>query len=82
MQKKPRVIRGGSWNNNARRARSANRNANQPGNANNNLGFRFCLSSMSNALWSQRASWTRPRVPFDWGSSRSTNLKAPGVWVG
>jgi hypothetical protein len=38
------VIRGGSWNNNARNVRAANRNANQPDNRNNNLGFR-CLSS-------------------------------------
>jgi len=54
LQKKPRVLRGGAWNNNARRARSANRNANQPDNANNNVGFRFCLSSMSKALRIQR----------------------------
>lgn len=54
IAKKPRCVRGGAWNNNARRARSANRNANTPGNADNNLGFRFCLSSMSTALRSQR----------------------------
>ena len=35
-----RVNRGGSWNNNARNCRSANRNNNSPGNRNNNLGFR------------------------------------------
>jgi hypothetical protein len=35
------VIRGGSWNNNPRNDRSANRNRNEPGNRNNNLGFRL-----------------------------------------
>jgi len=39
------VNRGGSWNNNARNCRSANRNRNTPGNRNNNLGFRLALSS-------------------------------------
>ena len=39
-----RVNRGGSWNNNARNCRSANRNRNDPDNRNNNLGFRLCLS--------------------------------------
>ena len=36
-----RVNRGGSWNNNPRNVRSANRNRNSPGNRNNNLGFRL-----------------------------------------
>jgi hypothetical protein len=35
-----RVNRGGSWNNNASNCRAANRNRNNPGNRNNNLGFR------------------------------------------
>ncbi len=35
-----RVKRGGSWNNNARNCRSANRNNNNPDNRNNNNGFR------------------------------------------
>ncbi|MBF0452797.1 MAG: SUMF1/EgtB/PvdO family nonheme iron enzyme [Candidatus Magnetomorum sp.] len=39
-----RVVRGGSWNNNARNCRSANRNRNEPGNRNNNLGFRLVFS--------------------------------------
>jgi hypothetical protein len=38
------LLRGGSWNNNARNCRSAYRNHNEPGNANNNVGFRVvCL---------------------------------------
>jgi formylglycine-generating enzyme required for sulfatase activity len=36
-----RVMRGGSWNNNGRNVRSANRNRNEPGNRNNNIGFRL-----------------------------------------
>ena len=36
-----RVVRGGSWNNNAVNARVAYRNNNVPGNRNNNLGFRL-----------------------------------------
>ena len=35
-----RVIRGGSWNSNARNVRAANRNWNDPGDRDNNLGFR------------------------------------------
>ncbi|GHV22420.1 hypothetical protein FACS189494_09230 [Spirochaetia bacterium] len=35
-----RVLRGGSWNNNAQNLRSANRNNNTPSNRNNNIGFR------------------------------------------
>jgi formylglycine-generating enzyme required for sulfatase activity len=40
------VNRGGSWNNNAKNCRAANRNNNNPDNRNNNLGFRLvCPSS-------------------------------------
>jgi hypothetical protein len=35
-----RVVRGGSWNNDARNVRAACRNHNDPANRNNNLGFR------------------------------------------
>jgi retron-type reverse transcriptase len=35
-----RVVRGGSWNNNPRNLRAANRNRNTTDNRNNNLGFR------------------------------------------
>ena len=40
-----RVIRGGSWNNEPRRVRSANRNRNDTGNRNDNLGFRLAQST-------------------------------------
>lgn len=36
-----RVIRGGSWNNDARNVRSAIRNWNHPGDRNDNLGVRL-----------------------------------------
>ena len=36
-----RVLRGGSWINNGRNCRSANRNGNTPGNRNHNIGFRL-----------------------------------------
>ncbi|MCA0235367.1 MAG: SUMF1/EgtB/PvdO family nonheme iron enzyme [Bacteroidetes bacterium] len=39
-----RVLRGGSWNNNAQNCRSVNRNNNDPSNRNNNIGFRLVLS--------------------------------------
>ncbi|MBI2376737.1 MAG: hypothetical protein HYV07_22255 [Deltaproteobacteria bacterium] len=34
------MIRGGNWNNDARDLRVGNRNRNEPGNQNENLGFR------------------------------------------
>jgi hypothetical protein len=39
-----RVLRGGSWINNGRNARSANRNRNDPANRNDNIGFRLALA--------------------------------------
>ena len=48
-----RVIRGGSWNNNAQNCRSANRNNNDPDNRNNNLGYRV-LKLNNNGLDDQR----------------------------
>ncbi|MCP4468086.1 MAG: SUMF1/EgtB/PvdO family nonheme iron enzyme [Halieaceae bacterium] len=41
----PRVLRGGSWNNNPDNARASNRNRNNPDNRNNNIGFRVVCSS-------------------------------------
>jgi hypothetical protein len=42
-----RVIRGGSWNNDARNCRSAYRNNDAPGNRNDNLGFRLLSTGLS-----------------------------------
>jgi len=36
-----RVLRGGSWDNEPRNCRMANRNGNSPRNRNNDLGFRL-----------------------------------------
>jgi len=44
-----RVIRGGSWNNNANNTRASNRNNNNPDNWNNNIGFR-CANTLSDLM--------------------------------
>jgi len=46
-QNSKRVLRGGSWINNARNLRSANRNANTPDNRNHNIGFRLAGALLS-----------------------------------
>ncbi|NUM78293.1 SUMF1/EgtB/PvdO family nonheme iron enzyme, partial [candidate division KSB1 bacterium] len=43
----PRVLRGGSWNNNPHNVRCAYRNYNEPTNRNNNIGFR-CAQDAGN----------------------------------
>jgi retron-type reverse transcriptase len=45
----PRVVRGGSWNNNSENLRSANRNRTTPDNRNNNLGFRVSSTLFAGA---------------------------------
>jgi len=62
-----------------RRTRSANRNATNPA-MQQQLGFRFCLSSMSNALRRQRSSWT-DLASVRLGQFRSTNARHP-EWPG
>lgn len=45
-----RVIRGGSWNNDAANCRTTNRNTNTPTNRNTNNGLRLALNSAGNWL--------------------------------
>lgn len=49
-----RVLRGGSWNNNGRNLRSANRNANEPDNRNHNIGFRLAGASLAGGSINQQ----------------------------
>ncbi|MCY4214333.1 MAG: hypothetical protein OXF68_11995 [Gammaproteobacteria bacterium] len=48
-------MRGGSWNNKPRNLRSANRNRNNPGNRNNNNGFRVARTLNSRSQRSHGA---------------------------
>ena len=57
-----RVKRGGSWNNNAQNCRAANRNNNDPGNRNNNLGFRPTSSRHSGCSGAPRPEGSRLRT--------------------
>jgi formylglycine-generating enzyme required for sulfatase activity len=45
-----KLMRGGSWNNNPRNCRSANRNRNEPDDNNNNVGLRVVCSVSSTLL--------------------------------
>ncbi len=49
-----RVLRGGSWNNNADNCRMANRNNNTPDNTWNNNGFRLLFALQLREGWISR----------------------------
>lgn len=65
-----RVIRGGSWNSNARNVRAANRNWNEPGNRNDNLGFRLSRAQ-SWAGWPTPDPTAVPSLPRPRGLGES-----------
>jgi len=71
------VNRGGSWNNPARNCRSANRNNNEPGNRNNNLGFRVSLARRKSEH--VRRTGQGP-VPNAMNFAAGQNRKARRVW--
>jgi len=58
----PRVVRGGSWNNNARNLRCANRNRNEPENRNRNLGFRVVFRPPNTPPGTASGRAGRPRA--------------------
>jgi len=77
-----RVVRGGSWNNEARNCRSANRNRNLPDNRDNNLGFRLLsterrLSGRVHGFGPRASGMSRPRSRA--GPAGQT-AKTHGVW--
>jgi hypothetical protein len=57
------VLRGGSWINNGRNVRSANRNRNEPANRNHNNGFRVARAH-GFAGWQMSDQTTIPTVCF------------------
>lgn len=67
-----RVIRGGSWNSNARNVRAAYRNGNHPDNRNDNLGLRLA------ALWPMAAD----QVSIASGVRAGKHPMGAGVVVG
>ena len=73
----PRVVRGGSWNNNQNNARASYRNNNNPNNRNNNIGFRVVgvVHSPPSLLWPGpgSASWTA------WAARTGQPARVPGM---
>ena len=71
-----RVLRGGSWINDGRNARSAYRNHDEPGNRNDNYGFRLALA--------RRGGGCRPMEQIPIPSCRPAGKKrtATGALVG
>ena len=66
-----RVIRGGSWNDNARNCRCAYRNQNTPDNRNENLGFRCARAQ-------RRTGRSEPeQIPLPGGGLPSPQPKGP-----
>jgi hypothetical protein len=56
------VIRGGSWNNDAVKCRSANRNNNPPDNRNTDIGFRLSSSRQRSVGVCSRTHPLHPRL--------------------
>ena len=59
-----RVVRGGSWNDNARNVRAAYRNAWHPTNTNDNVGFWLARESRRASSTPDGAGERAPALPF------------------
>jgi len=72
------MLRGGSWNNNPRNVRAANRNKNDPTNRNNNNGFRLGASA-------QDIHENNTKVPYFVRTNRRTDsvmiVYSPISWL-
>ncbi|HBB15271.1 MAG TPA: hypothetical protein DCZ76_13510 [Treponema sp.] len=81
-----RVLRGGSWNNDAPNCSVAYRNNNNPNNRNNNIGFRVVRSAQHPFIWLRgyrgfrgKGFFSYPKnflsggVPFNRGFDRGTS---------
>ena len=81
-----RVVRGGSWNNNARNVRAAYRNTNDPDNRNNDLGFRLARAHLPAGWPVADPAGIQPVIPGVARASRgpggSENRKGTGARVG
>ncbi len=67
QQGQNRVLRGGSWINNGRNLRSANRNANEPDNRNDNIGFRLAGASLAGGSINQQCYLFRLDLSYSVG---------------
>ncbi|MCA9545899.1 MAG: SUMF1/EgtB/PvdO family nonheme iron enzyme [Myxococcales bacterium] len=79
-----RVVRGGSWNNSARRVRVANRNRRRPGNRNPNQGFRLVRRPQPRAgsAGSEHAACSRPVHARPGRVAPAVGLPAAGALLG
>ena len=81
-----RVIRGGGWYNDAQNARSAYRNNNDPGNQNDDLGFRLvstknCQISAVFVIALPCSGFVQAITQSQGGESRPGRIKSGhGVW--
>lgn len=75
------VVRGGSWNNNARNVRAANRNANEPSNRDNNLGFRLARAQTQAGEPAPDPAATQSVRAFSAGSKHSWSRRRVGRTV-